>query len=143
LSASSKACIRDANGRINRYRCEVKRRLACIKKDFPARDADGRQLFVHAFDPFGPDDERGISPLAATFRKYLMGENTDDATAQMQFLQTIYATVLTSEKPSAEAFEALEVLKDIKGGEALSQDFIDYFSAQFDRAAESEIEGQR
>lgn len=131
--------IRDANGRINRYRCEVKSGFSCIKKDFSARDADGRQLFVHAFDPFGPEDERGISPLAATFRKYLMGENTDDATAQMQFLQTVYAMVLTSDKPSADAFEALEVLKE-QGGETLSQDFLDYFSAQLDRAAESKID---
>jgi capsid protein len=131
--------IRDANGRISRYRCEVKNGLVTTKRDFAARDADGRQLFTHAFDPFSAEDERGISPLAATFRKYLMGENTDDATAQMQYLQTVYAMVLTSDKPSAEAFEALEVLKE-QGGEILSQDYLNYFSAQLDRAAEGKID---
>jgi capsid protein len=131
--------IRDANGRIAAYRCEVREGLTTFKRDFAARDIDGRQVFVHAFDPFGPEDERGISPLASTFRKYLMGENTDDATAQMQFLQTVYALTLTSDKPSAEAFEALEALKE-QGGANLSQDYIDYFESQLNRAAEGKID---
>ncbi len=42
--------------------------------------------------------------IAPIIRKYLMAENADDAVAQMLFLQTVLAVVLTSEKPSAEAF---------------------------------------
>ncbi|MDB5582821.1 MAG: hypothetical protein JWR80_7997 [Bradyrhizobium sp.] len=129
--------IRDDNGRIRAYRCETRDKLYSKKVDYPARDRDGRQLFVHAFDPFSAEDERGISPLAATFRKYLMGENVDDATAQMKFLQTVYAITLTSDRPSADAFEALEALKS--DNNTLATDFADYFSAQLDRAAEGEI----
>jgi len=134
--------IRDDYGRVRAYRCEFKElSWSSEKRDLPARDRDGRQLFVHVFDPFSAEDERGISPLAATFRKYLMGENNDDATAQMRFLQTIYAVTLTSDKPSADAFEALEVLKEAGGevGGDIARDFVNYFSAQLDRAAESEI----
>lgn len=131
--------IRDENGRISAYRCEVRENNFNTRRDFPAFDNQGRQVFVHVFDPFSAEDERGISPLAATFRKYLMGENVDDATAQMHFLQVIYALTLTSEKPSAEAFEALEVLKDVEGGAGLAQEFVDYFAGQLDRAATNEI----
>lgn len=131
----------DAYGRPMRYRFEEKRDGLTVKVDYPAWDADGRQTVMHAFDPFSSDDVRGISPLAPTFRKYLMAENVDDATAQIRFLQTIYAAVLKSDKPSAEAFEALETMKDsgATGVGDVAQDFVDYFRAQLDRAAESEI----
>ena len=129
--------LRDENGRISAYRCEVKDLYQTVKRDYPARDRAGRQLFVHVFDPFSAEDQRGISPLAATFRKYLMGENVDDATAQMKFLQTVYAITLTSDRPSADAFEALESLKSENSD--LAADFVNYFSAQMEKAAESEI----
>jgi capsid protein len=133
--------IRDRNGRITAYRCEMRERGITRKVDLPAYDRQGRQLFVHVFDPMSAEDERGISPLAATFRKYLMGENVDDATAQMKFLQTMYAITLTSEAPSADAFEGLEALKENakQDGDKIAQDFVDYFSAQLDKAAEGEI----
>lgn len=133
--------MRDENGRVSRYRCEFRERGVRTTRDLPAYDRQGRQLFVLAFDPLSAEDERGISPLAATFRKYLMGENVDDATAQMKFLQTMYAVTLTSERPSADAFEGLEALKEYskENGDQVAQDFVDYFSAQLDRAAEGEI----
>jgi capsid protein len=133
--------IRDANGRVTAYRCELRDRGFTRKVDLPAFDRQGRQVFVHVFDPVSAEDERGISPLAATFRSYLMGENVDDAVAQMMFLQTMYAIVLTSDRPSADAFEGLEALKEAGalGTDALAKDFADYFRAQLDRAAEGEI----
>lgn len=133
--------IRDENGRIKAYRCETRDRGIVRKVDLPAIDRDGRQLFVHVFDPVSAEDERGISPLAATFRSYLMGENVDDAVAQMMFLQTMYAIVVTSERPSAEAFEGLEALKEAGalGTDAIAKDFANYFKAQLDKAAEGEI----
>lgn len=132
---------RDENGRVSAYRCEVRDAGRTTKRDFPAYDRAGRQLFVHAFDPMSAEDERGISPLAATFRKYLMGENVDDATAQMKFLQTMYAITLTSDAPTADAFEGLEALKEnaADAGDRIAQDFVNYFGAQLDRAAEGEI----
>jgi capsid protein len=133
--------IHDAYGRPVAYRFEEKRDGFKQKKDYAARDADGRQIVMHAFDPFSSDDVRGISPLVTTFRKYLMGENADDATAQLLFLQTIYGAILKSDKPSAEAFEALEVMKETgaEGAAGVAKDFVDYFKAQLDRAAENEI----
>lgn len=131
----------DAYGRPMRYRFEEKRDGLTVKVDYAARDADGRQMVMHAFDPFSAEDVRGLSPLAPTFRKYLMAENVDDATAQVRFLQTIYAAVLKSDKPSAEAFEALETMKETGADAAadIANDFVNYFKAQLDRAAEGEI----
>lgn len=131
----------DAYGRPVRYRFEERRDGITQKVDYAAWDAEGRQMVMHAFDPFSAEDVRGLSPLAPTFRKYLMAENVDDATAQIRFLQTIYAAVLKSDKPSAEAFEALETMKDTgaDGAEDIAADFVNYFKAQLDRAAESEI----
>ncbi|CUX40564.1 Bacteriophage capsid protein [Agrobacterium deltaense Zutra 3/1] len=133
--------IHDAYGRPTHYRFQERRDGMTTKIDYAARDADGRQLVMHAFDPFSSDDVRGLSPLATTFRKYLMAENTDDAMAQVHFLQTIYAAILKSDKPSAEAFEALESMKEsgATGVEDIASDFAQYFKAQLDRAAESEI----
>ncbi|MBD9390139.1 phage portal protein [Agrobacterium sp. AGB01] len=133
--------IHDAHGRPVSYRFAEKRSGISQKHDYAARDRDGRQLVMHAFDPFSADDVRGLSPLAPTFRKYLMAENTDDATAQIRFLQTIYSAVLKSDRPSAEAFEALESMKETgaEGVEDIAADFALYFKAQLDRAAESEI----
>ncbi|WP_421358140.1 phage portal protein [Agrobacterium rosae] len=133
--------IHDAFGRPVRYRFEERRSGLSVKNDYAARDEDGRQLVMHAFDPFGADDVRGLSPLVPTFRKYLMAENTDDATAQIRFLQTIYSAVLKSDRPSAEAFEALESMKEsgADGVDEIASDFVQYFKAQLDRAAESEL----
>lgn len=131
----------DLNGRPAFYR--FKQKVSGIERtsDYPVRDADGRQLIMHAFDPLSANDVRGITPLASTFRKYLMAENLDDATAQMAHLQTLYAIVLTSERPSAEAFEAFEALEQAggKGADKIAKDFVDYYKAQLDRAAEAEI----
>lgn len=133
--------IHDAFGRPVAYRFQEKRDGMLGKYDYPARDREGRQVVMHAFDPFGPEDVRGVSVLVPTFRKYLMAENVDDATAQVFFLQTLYAAILTSDKPSAEAFEALEALKETGADNAadIAQDFAQYFGAQLERAAESEI----
>lgn len=132
--------IHDAYGRPVAYRFEQKRDGLNYKADYPARDGDGRQMVFHAFDPFSSDDVRGISVLTPVFRKWLMGENVDDATAELAFLQTIYSATLTSDRPSAEAFEAFEAMTSTSAaGKDLASDLVNYYKAQFDRAAESEI----
>lgn len=130
--------IHDAYGRPIAYRFEQKRDGIKQKTDYSARDADGRQMVFHAFDPFSSDDVRGISVLTPVFRKWLMGENVDDATAELAFLQTIYSATLTSDRPAAEAFEAFEAMTSDAAGK-LATDLIDYYKAAFERAAESEI----
>lgn len=133
--------IHDAYSRPVAYRFEEERDGFKFKTDYPARDVEGRQIVMHAFDPFSSDDVRGLTLFAPAFRKILMGENADDAAAQLLFLQTIYSAILTSERPSAEAFEAFEALTSsgAQGVSELSQNVVDYFKAQFENAAESEI----
>ncbi|MUZ63492.1 phage portal protein [Agrobacterium vitis] len=141
MSGLYQGIYHDAYGRPQVYRFKECRDGMTYTVDYAAADADGRQLVLHAFESFSAEDVRGISPLVPTFRKYLMAENTDDATAQIMFMQTIYSAVLKSDKPSAEVFEALESLKDspLDGAKEMAQDVVDYFRAQMDRAAESEI----
>lgn len=131
----------DAYGRPVSYRFSEKRDGIIRRVDYMARDRDGRQLVMHAFDPFSELDVRGISPLASTFRRYLTGENVIDMMAQVKFLQTVYATTITSNAPSKEVFELFEALggSDAEGAEDLPQDWVDYFKAKLTKAAESEI----
>ncbi|SCM73396.1 Bacteriophage capsid protein [uncultured Pleomorphomonas sp.] len=130
----------DDNGRPASYRFRERVNGIDMDTDYAAHDDRGRPLVIHAFDPMCAEDMRGISPMAPMMRKYLMAENLDDATAQMAFLQTVYAMVLTSKSPSEEAFEALEDMASQKGtlGE-LGQDYLNYFKARMDRAADSKI----
>lgn len=133
--------VHDENHRPIYYRFEEREAGITVKRDYAVRDQDGRQLIMHAFDPFSADDVRGITPLAPTFRKYLMVENLDDATAQMGHLQTVYSAVLTSDRPTVEAFEAFEALASAggEGAAEIAADFVNYYKAQLDRAAETEI----
>lgn len=131
----------DENGRVDAYRTRSREDGMLVTRDLPARDRDGRMLVSHVFDPIDATDVRGLSPLASAFRRHIQHETLDDATLQMAVLQTVFAVTLTSEKPSADAFEALEALKDAGGENAaqIASDFTDYFAAQLDRAAESSI----
>lgn len=132
--------IHDAYGRPVAYRFDEKRDGISRKIDYAARDADGRQLVMHAFDPFSAEDVRGITILTPTFRKFLMGENVDDANSQLLFLQLIYAAVLKSDRPSQEAFEALEAMKEFgEDGTDVANGFMAYFKRSLETAAESEI----
>lgn len=110
-------------------------------KDHPAFDAQRRPLVTHVFDPQCGEDVRGISLITPIIRKYLMAENADDAVAQMLFLQTVLAIVLTSEKPSAEAFEAMSQLSVGEGSESrtLDSEFASYYAAALDAVAEGKI----
>ncbi|MBD8555544.1 phage portal protein [Rhizobium sp. CFBP 8762] len=129
----------DENGRATHYRFNTRESGVNVTADYAARDARGRSLVLHAFDPMDATDVRGISLLAPTFRKHIQHEILDDATLQMAVLQTIYAICLTSEKPSADAFEALEALSAIDGASPLATEFLNYFSGSLNAAAESSI----
>ncbi|MCT2579136.1 phage portal protein [Mesorhizobium sp. P16.1] len=131
--------IHDPNGRPVAYRLAEKETGIVVKRDHRAYDAQGRQMVAHVFDPVDGNDVRGISRLVAAFREYLQWETLVDVTIQTGILQTVFAQVLTSEKPSAEAFEALEALGESQDGKELRAQFRDYFLAVMDKAAESEI----
>ncbi|TJW05453.1 MAG: phage portal protein, partial [Mesorhizobium sp.] len=108
--------IHDPNGRPVAYRLAEKETGIVVKRDHRAFDAQGRQMVAHVFDPVDGNDVRGISRLVAAFREYLQWETLVDVTIQTGILQTVFAQVLTSEKPSAEAFEALEALGESQDG---------------------------
>ncbi|TIU38967.1 MAG: phage portal protein, partial [Mesorhizobium sp.] len=90
-----------------------------MKRDHAAYDGEGRQMVAHVFDPMDSNDVRGISRLVTAFREYLQWETLVDVTIQTGILQTVFAQVLTSERPSAEAFEGLEALGESQDGKAL------------------------
>ncbi len=129
----------DGKGRPFSYRFETVTGGLKAKRDYAAFDADGRPLVMHVFDPFDATDVRGISPMASAFRKHIQAEMLDDATLQMAILQTIFAITLTSEAPSQDAYEALEVLKENKDGVGYAEEYLGFLASQLERAAESRI----
>ncbi len=129
----------DDKGRASAYRFEVSKGGYKVKRDYPAYDSDGRPVIMHVFDPMDATDVRGISVLAPAFRKHLQAEMLDDATLQMAILQTVFAITLTSETPSQDAYEALEVLKDSSDGAGYAGEYLGFLGAQLDRAAYSRI----
>lgn len=131
----------DQNGRPSGYLFEERQFGATVKKRYEARDRDGRDLVLHVFDPMDATDVRGISVLASAFRTNIQAEILDDATLQTAILQNVFAAVLTSEKPTMEAFEALEVLKseNVKKADTYANEYVEYLLASLDSAAESEI----
>ncbi|WP_107341041.1 phage portal protein [Agrobacterium pusense] len=133
--------IQDENGRVEAYRTRSREDGLLVQRTLPARDRKGRTLVSHVFDPIDATDVRGLSPLASAFRRHIQHETLDDATLQMAVLQTVFAVTLTSDRPSADAFEALEALKDAggEGAAEIASDFANYFAAQLDRAADSSI----
>lgn len=128
----------DENGRVTHYK--FLERMAGIerKRDYAAHDAEGRPLVMHAFDPKCATDVRGISEIAPGIRKYLMAENLDEATAQVAFLQTILAVSLVSDQISADAFEALEALKEAgaEDVEQIATNFANFFNGKLAGASD-------
>lgn len=129
----------DGKGRPVSYRFEIVTGGLKSKRDYAAFDVDGRPLVMHVFDPFDATDVRGISPMTSAFRKHIQAEMLDDATLQMAILQTVFAITLTSDAPSQDAYEALEVLREVEGGKGYAKEYLDFIGAQLDRAAESRI----
>jgi lambda family phage portal protein len=130
----------DSKGRPVSYRFDTNLDGASRKQDYAAFDADGRASVMHIFDPMDATDVRGISKLAPAFRKHIQAEMLGDATLQMALLQTVFAITLTSETPSADAYEALEVLKE-QGGEGVEygKEYLDYLGGSLEAAADSRI----
>lgn len=127
--------IHDENGRPVAYRFQEKRDGLTGKVDYRAQDSAGRPIVVHVFDPIEPTDVRGISRMAAAFRKHLQHEVLVDATIQTQILQTLMTIALTSPNPSKEAFDAIAAIDD----DDLAEEYQNYFQSALDRASDSKI----
>ena len=131
----------DENGRPVGYLFEEREAGISVKRKYDAYDRSGRDIVLHVFNPMDATDVRGISVLASAFRKHIQHELLDDATLQTAILQTVLAATLPSEKPTMEAFEALEVLKseNVEGASDYANDYVDYLKGSLEAAAESEI----
>jgi len=129
--------IHDVNGRPIAYRLKEKQSGIEVKRDYRARDAEGRTLVVHAFDPWDAEDVRGISVIASALRTHANAQQLHDATLATAILQTVFAATLTSPSPSADAFQAIEALDDVDTD--LKNDFLDYFGAALEKAKESRL----
>ena len=136
--------VHDENDRPQAYRLKIERGGLIETRDYPARDPFGSAMFYHVFDPKDPHDVRGISELAPVMKTWAMAEKLDDSTLQTAVLQTVFAATLTSPEPSAQAFEALESLKDVTvGGQQIGADLVGDFcaalAARLDQARESRV----
>ena len=126
--------IHDTAGRPVAYRFLERQTGFEVKKNYPARDRDGRPRVIHAFDPVDAGDVRGISVIAPALRTYAHSERLEEVTLATAILQTVFAASLTSPNPSADAFEALESLPD-----ELKAEVSGYLQARFDLAAENKL----
>lgn len=128
----------DDIGRPVGYRFEERRGGVRTKEVWPAYDRFGRAVVLHVFDPVDATDVRGISVMAAAFRKHIQHEMLDDATLQTAILQTLMAITLTAQGPSAEVFEALEALSEGEG-KGLGQQYLGMLQEQLEAAQESSL----
>ena len=126
--------IHDPNGRPTHYRFTETEGFISRKTDYLARDRAGRQLVIHAFDPWDASDVRGVSVIAAAMRTHAHAEVLGDATLNTAILQTVFAATLTSPEPSLDAFQALEELTE--DAPELKDDFLGYWGARMDKARE-------
>ena len=136
--------IHDATGRPTHYRIRSRRDGLTETTDYRARDPFGMALFYHVFDPKDSADVRGISELAPVMKTWAMSEKLDDLTLQSLALQTVFAATITSPEPSDTAFNAIAALGEMTGdldapAKSLGQEYIAYFGAQLDAAAERRV----
>lgn len=129
----------DENGRVVSYKIKRSGGGNWQHDIVPACDTEGRSMVTHRFQAQDADDVRGISALTAAWKKHLQHEMLEDATLQVAILQTLFAVTLTSSRPSAEAFEAIESFGDDIEGKELKDAFRGYFQAVMDRAAEGSV----
>lgn len=130
----------DENWRPVAYRFKTSATSGLVT-EVPAFDIDGRRRVLHVYDPACGTETRGISPIASAIRRYLQRDVLFDATTQITLLQTIFAIVLTSDSPSAQAFEAMEALRDSGSDETkdVANAVVGYLAASLERASESKI----
>jgi len=131
----------DDNGRPIGYLFQDRENGLISKTRYNAFDQRGRAAVLHVFDPQDALDVRGISVLASAFRSHIQHEKLNDVTLQTSILQNLFAITLTSDKPTMEAFEALETLKseNVAGADAYAKEYVDYLKRNLESAAENEI----
>lgn len=83
--------------------------------DVPARDGYNRPQVFHIFDG-GPDQVRGITPLAPALRVVRQFDQLSDATLTASLIQAIFAATVESDAPTEEILKALQDEDEQKQG---------------------------
>lgn len=83
--------------------------------DVPARDGYGRPQVFHIFDG-GPDQVRGITPLAPALRVVRQFDQLQDATLTAALIQAIFAATVQSDAPTEDILRALQDEDEQKQG---------------------------
>jgi lambda family phage portal protein len=94
----------------------------------PARDKVNRPQVAHIFEG-GPDQVRGITPLAPALRTVRQYDQLSDATLQRALLRAIFAATVHSDAPTDSVLNALR--DDSEQGVATGS-FEDYLGAKTD-----------
>lgn len=102
----------DGNGLPVGYRF-LRRTRDGIEEDveFRARSTDGRPQVVHVFDG-GPDQVRGITPLAPVLKVLRQYDQLADATLTTALIQTLVAATIKSPAFDGQAFEGFAGAED-------------------------------
>ena len=77
-----------------------------VDREFRSRDADGRSMVIHVFDPMVMG-VRGITPLAPVLKVCAQVEQLADATLSATLLQTMFAATIRNNTPGLQAFSGL------------------------------------
>lgn len=109
------------------------------KRDYVARDLQGRKLIIHVMDG-EPGDVRGLGKFAPALKTWLQYDQLTDATLAQQLIQTIFAATLKSTNLDGDALEGLLQLNDVDQAEDLVENMLGYANAKLDAASENGID---
>ena len=73
----------------------------------PARKPWGRQMMIHIFDAWRPEQSRGFSKMVSALKEMRMTKKFRDIVLQSAVLQATYAATIESELPPESAFAAM------------------------------------
>lgn len=73
----------------------------------PARKPWGRQMMIHIFDAWRPEQSRGFSKMVSALKEMRMTKRFRDIVLQSAVLQATYAATIESELPPESAFAAM------------------------------------
>lgn len=117
--------------RIDQYRGEY-------DVEVRARDAAGRPRVIHVFDGM-PGTTRGISPLTPVLQVAKQFDQLADATLVAAILQTVFAAVITGDRPTEEQMQGFlnpqELAEINKSGGSLWDAVLDASAGWYDAAA--------
>lgn len=76
-------------------------------KETPVRLPWGRLQVIHLFEQSRPDQTRGIAAMTAAIKEMRITHKLRDVNLQSEVARALFAATITSDMPSADAFQAL------------------------------------